>query len=161
MTLYIFDKDGTLCRGVPSSGSRGSKTHAPNRLEDQVYFDDILPVIAELKRGGHKIAIASNQGGVAFGIFSEEVARSLVEAAAHHIGADTFRVCCYHPKGNTPPYNADHPDRKPNTGMLISIMNELEYSPAQTIMVGDWATDEEAAQDAGCEFVWADEFFGR
>lgn len=156
--LFIFDKDGTLCPGVQGAGG---KTHAPNHLDEQEYFPDVTLKCAELKVAGHVLAVASNQGGVAFGIFPADEAELLVKAAAEYIGAAAYRVCFYHPKGNVAPYNAESYNRKPNPGMLEALMQELGFAPAQTVMVGDWESDRQAADAAGCEFRYAHEFFGR
>lgn len=156
--LYIFDKDGTLCKSV--TGPNG-KTHAPNCLEDQDYFSDVAARCAQLKADGHTLAVASNQGGVAFGIFPADEAELLVSSAAAYIGAAAYRVCFYHPKGKVAPYNSDSYNRKPQPGMILGLMVELGFQPQDTVVVGDWDDDRRAAEAAGCEFVWAHVFFGR
>lgn len=45
--------------------------------------------------------------------------------------------------------------------MLQYAMRLKEVLPAQTLMVGDSAEDQQAAAAAGCDFLWAWEFFGR
>lgn len=156
--LYIFDKDQTI---VESVVGKNGKTHAPNRLEEQTYFDDVSAKCEALLADGAVLAIASNQGGVAFGIFPADEAELLVSAAATYIGAKAYRVCFYHPQGRVSPYNIDHPNRKPGAGMLLELMAELGFTPDQTVMVGDWDTDKQAAEAAGCAFEWANDFFGR
>lgn len=158
MSLFIFDKDGTLCPGVPNG--RGG-TRPPNKLHEQTYYPDVLDKITELKLAGHKVAVASNQGGVAFGIFSETEARALVEAAARYIGASCWLCSPYHPKGKVAPYNRDDRMRKPGPGMLLEIMHTLDVEAADTVMVGDWDSDREAAAAAGCGFIEAWRFFDR
>lgn len=157
--LFIFDKDGCLVRSVvePKSG----KSHAPNRLDDQQYFDDVKPTCERLLAEGHTLAIASNQGGVAFGIFTADVATELVKAAADHIGAKAYQVSFFHPKGRVAPWNREDDSRKPGPGMLIGLMNALGFAPEDTTMVGDWETDKQAADAAGCGFEYAHVFFGR
>lgn len=156
--LYIFDKDGTLCESVVG---KNGKSHAPNRLEEQTYYADVDARCAALRASGHVLAVASNQGGVAFGIFPAHEAEQLVSAAAEHIQAQAYRVCFHHPKGRVSPYNTEHPNRKPLPGMIIELMEELGFTPEQTTMIGDWETDREAAEAAGCAFAYANEFFGR
>ncbi len=157
--LIIFDKDGCLCKSV--TDSKSGKTHAPNRLEDQEYFEDVALMCAELIAAGNTLAVASNQGGVAFGIFAADEAELLVSSAAEYIGAKAYRVCFYHPKGHVAPWNTEHRNRKPNPGMIQELMAQFHVSPSNTIVVGDWKSDKEAAEAAGCGFVWAHEFFGR
>jgi phosphoglycolate phosphatase-like HAD superfamily hydrolase len=48
--------------------------------------------------------------------------------------------------------------KKPAPGMLLELMNELDFTPSQTIFIGDTMTDEQAATAAGVEFVWATDF---
>jgi HAD superfamily hydrolase (TIGR01662 family) len=157
--LYIFDKDGTLCPGVPKA--KGNGTRPPNKFSEQKYFPDVLGKIGPLKDAGHLIAVASNQGGVAFGIFNEAQAGELVAAAAAYIEADGFAMCPYHPKGFVTPFNIESPFRKPAPGMILHLMNRFGVAPEDTIMVGDWDSDREAAEAAGCQFIHADVFFER
>lgn len=156
--LFIFDKDGTLARSVIEANG---KSHAPNSLETQDYFDDVAETCERLRSEGHTLAVASNQGGVAFGIFPADEAEALVSAAAAYIGAKAYRVCFYHPKGKIAPYNAESYNRKPNPGMIESLMHEFGFHPQDVTVVGDWESDQQAADAAGCNFRWAHEFFGR
>lgn len=156
--LYIFDKDGCLVRGVVEKNGR---SHAPNTLESQSFFEDVARICEALRAAGHTLTVASNQGGVAFGIMTPDMAELLVKDAADYIGAKAYRVCFYHPNGKVAPYNADSYNRKPNPGMLESLMAEFGFLPQDTIVVGDWDTDQQAAQNAGCTFVWAHELFQR
>lgn len=156
--LYIFDKDQTL---VESVVGKNGKTHAPNRIEEQDYFSDVAEKCKSLREAGDTLAVASNQGGVSFGIFDAAEAELLVSSAAAYIGAKAYRVCFYHPKGRVSPFNSEHPNRKPAPGMLLELMSELGFTPDQTVMVGDWATDKQAAEAAGCAFEWANDFFQR
>lgn len=157
--LLIFDKDGTLVKSVVNP--RTGKSHAPNRLEDQDYFEDVRAKCVQLVAEGHTLAVASNQGGVAFGIFPVEEAEALVQAAAIYIGAAGYRVCFNHPNGKIAPYNAESPNRKPAPGMLNELMQEFGFLPQDTVMIGDWDTDKQAAEMAGCQFEWAHVFFAR
>lgn len=156
--LYIFDKDGTLAESV--IGKNG-KTHAPNQLEDQTYFADVKAKCDELIAAGNILAVASNQGGVAFGIFEADEAELLVSSAAEYIGAQAYRVCFHHPKGHVAPYNVEHRNRKPLPGMIQELMAQFNKLPSDTVMIGDWKTDKEAAEAAGCQFIWAKDFFQR
>ena len=157
--LYIFDKDGTLAKSVVNS--KTGKSHAPNRIEDQEYFEDVRPRCEALRAQGHKLAVASNQGGVAFGIFSADEAGLLVQAAAAYIGAESYEVCFCHPAGKVAPWNTESDHRKPAPGMLLTLMERLQFAPENTVMIGDWDSDREAAQAAGCAFIWANDFFDR
>jgi histidinol phosphatase-like enzyme len=51
--------------------------------------------------------------------------------------------------------------RKPYPGMLKYLMDTFQAKPGETLMVGDRPEDRQAAQNAGCDFIEADDFFGR
>lgn len=158
MTLIIFDLNGTLLEGVPNG--RGGE-RPPNRVEEMAYLPGVELHCLALKQEGHTLAIATNQGGVAYGIFPAETAEEMVRLAADAIGAKACRVCFFHPLGKVEPYNRDDETRKPKPGMLLSLMEELHFTPADTLVVGDWPSDKLAAEAAGCQFQWAADFFKR
>ena len=153
--LVIFDLDGTLA--VPTGGKQWPADEAdrepmPGRAEK----------LQALRDAGVILAIATNQGGVAYGIYSEA---HLYNSIAHQvrewfgIAHENVEMCVYHPKGKI--VRGDPEDRKPRPGMLLHLMDENEVSPDQTLFVGDDYTDEEAARNAGCTFTYADEFFSQ
>jgi hypothetical protein len=45
--------------------------------------------------------------------------------------------------------------------MLMDIMKFWDERPEDTLYVGDMASDLQAAANAGCDFMWAHEFFPR
>jgi D-glycero-D-manno-heptose 1,7-bisphosphate phosphatase len=155
--LIIFDKDGTLIEGL---GGRPANSTSEQRL-----LPNVRKACDDLRAQDYLLAIASNQGGVAWGFISRSQAYRLVNDAADKIGdADTIACCCYDPRaaernpGNF--YAKASNRRKPQPGMLIDIMRRLNVAPKDTLMVGDRESDQAAAAAAGIKFVWAAEFFG-
>jgi D-glycero-D-manno-heptose 1,7-bisphosphate phosphatase len=109
----------------------------------------------EFKRGGFAIVVVTNQGAVARGHCTIEQVeatnarvREVVRAEAG-VGIDGIYFCPYHPQGTAPPYNTDHPWRKPGPGMLLAAAEELRLDLARSWMVGDADRDIEAALGAG------------
>jgi len=157
MKLYIFDKDKTLVG--PLNG------RPVNMAIEQQPLPCVIERLAQLRASGALLAIASNQGGVAWGFMSDEQARALVKDAAAKIGGvDFWRCCCYderaaakNPEGY---YARKSYRRKPSPGMLKEIMRASGASPDETIMVGDSESDQQAARAAGIGFEWAATFFG-
>lgn len=151
--LYIFDKDGTICRN--KNGAQFI-----NAIDEQELIPGVLDVCVNLTRHRfNSLAVASNQGGVAFGIMPFHKAQTIVAHAANMIGAATWRMCPHHPDGDNS-YGVECDCRKPKPGMILDIMDELQFSADQTIFVGDRPDDKLAAQAAGVKFVWANNFFG-
>ena len=163
MSLYIFDKDKTLLRAVRS---RWIFKRSPLKPEEQVLKKGVYEKLAKLRADGHKIAIATNQIAVAHGIITLEEAIVLVENCVEKIGgASTWRISPYDPKAKmrpdrkSNPYAKDDPSHKPHPGMIIEIMEELGYSPKDTIMVGDTKVDKKSAKAAGVKFINEKKFF--
>lgn len=151
--LIIFDKDGTL---VESIDGRPANLIAEHRL-----LPNVLAKCQQLKAEGHTLAIASNQGGVAFGFFSIKEARAIMEHAATLIGADFYTFCPAHPKGRIKKYAYESIYRKPNPGMLFELAHRAKVSNTEDILfVGDLDTDQQAAARAGIRFEWAQDYFG-
>ncbi len=163
MSLYIFDKDGTL---VSKLHSRTGIAKPPLKPARQVLRPGVFEKLAELRAMGHKLAIASNQDAVASGETTLEQAEELVKNCAAKVGGvEAWRISPYDPdgkkriKGCPNPYARDDPSRKPHPGMLLDLMSELGYPPEDTFMVGDSKDDKKAAKAAGVTFVSARSFF--
>jgi len=155
--LYIFDKDGTL---IASLGKRPANTPAEQRP-----LPNVIEKLAELRAAGHRLALASNQGGVAWGFLTlEKVEALMLDCAAKVGGLDAYRFSPYDSKAAArrpnSPYARENELRKPRPGMLLEIMAELGAAPQETVMVGDQESDREAAEAAGVQFEWAADFFG-
>lgn len=151
--LLIFDADGTLRRcTVPGQP-------CPNKPDEW----ELIPGVREkigLLPSGMSFAIVSNQGGVGLGIMSEEIAlemlKSLAESAFVMVRPANVPVivlmCPHAPK-------AGCTCRKPEPLMLNQAMQKFGALPSETLYVGDMASDSEAAERAGVDFMWAQSFF--
>jgi D-glycero-D-manno-heptose 1,7-bisphosphate phosphatase len=153
--LLIFDADGTL-RWTTVPGQP-----CPNQPGEWRLFPGVRESLRALDWGpaGHKLGIASNQNGVALGYTSASVARRLlrdtVQEALGFVPEDSaIEMCTCHPARRCP-------CRKPEPGMLLSILRHFRLPPAEALFVGDLEIDREAARRAGVAFEWAHAFFGR
>lgn len=146
--LYILDKNGTTCQS--KSGQK-----FVNSAVDQILIAGVAKKCERLRNKGHDLAICSNQGGVAFGFMTYREAFLIVNHAAGLIQARFAIFCPHHPNG-TNKYGVECTCRKPKLEMLFETMEVLDYQPEDTIFVGDMLTDEQAAEAAGIEFMWAD-----
>jgi len=152
--LCIFDVDGTLVR--TKSGATFRKS-----ADDWKWLPRRLQMIHSLIDSGIIVAIATNQGGVAFGYMKaqdilSELTRMCVEA---RIYPDRLYVCYSHPKASLDQYREDSDRRKPGPGMLREAMSDFQINSEDTLMVGDRPEDEQAAKAAGVDFIHADEYF--
>jgi histidinol-phosphate phosphatase family protein len=141
----VFDRDGVL--NVDSG-----YTHRP---EDLVWQPGAREAIRLLNDRGYYVIVATNQAGVARGLYGEDAIAAfhahmqdqLAETGAH---IDAFYHCPYHPEGKVERYAvADHPDRKPNPGMITRAFGEWPIDKSRSFLIGDRDSDIEAAQRAG------------
>jgi D-glycero-D-manno-heptose 1,7-bisphosphate phosphatase len=163
MSLYIFDKDGTLIQYKHSFlGFRRS----PFKPREQVLIPGVFEKLACLRAAGHSLALASNQEVVALGIISLAQAEDLMENCAAKVGGVVaWKFCPCNPlapqrlKSQPNPYACDSELLKPKPGMVQQLMTELGFSPADTVMVGDTLIDRKCARAAQVAFRYAPLFF--
>jgi D-glycero-D-manno-heptose 1,7-bisphosphate phosphatase len=153
--LCIFDVDGTLT--TTKSGDTFRKS-----ADDWQWLPGRLEKLAELKAHGVRLAVATNQGGVAFGYMKQEdilaeLTRTINEAG---IAPGGLYVCYTHPKASIEAYRDEEDNRrKPGPGMLLDAMRDFGVEPDGTLYIGDRPEDEGAAKAANVVFMWSDDFF--
>jgi D-glycero-D-manno-heptose 1,7-bisphosphate phosphatase len=141
----IFDRDGVL---NVDHGYVGQV----DRLE---WIAGARRAVGRLNGAGVLAIVATNQSGVARGYFTEaDVARvhaaMQADLAARGAWIDAFYVCPFHSEAVNPAYlHPDHPDRKPNPGMVLRAMADFGLDPARTVLIGDQPRDLQAAERAG------------
>jgi len=156
--LMIFDADGTL-RFCTVEGQP-----CPNRSGEWQLYEGVREKLAGFDwahpgESGVGYGIASNQGGVGVGYFSEETAISLLkdtvtEAFGFPAAEGTVQICPHVPHSGCG-------CRKPDPTMLNNIMRIYGVRAEEVLYIGDREDDRNAALNAGCDFMWAWDFFGR
>ncbi|HWD68495.1 MAG TPA: HAD family hydrolase [Caulobacteraceae bacterium] len=145
----ILDRDGVL---NVDHGYVGEL----DRLE---WIPGAISAVKRLNDAGLLVIVATNQSGVARGLFGVDdveavhtkMQADLAVADAH---IDAFYVCSYLPDAPVIAFaHPDHPDRKPNPGMILRALAEWEIDPARAILIGDSERDLEAGRRAGVRGV--------
>lgn len=117
------------------------------KLEDLVFVRGAPEAIRTLNDAGYYVIVVSNQAGIARGYYKEndvdnfhaEMAAALAEKGAH---IDAFYYCPYHADAAIETYrNPDHPERKPNPGMLKRAMSDWPIRKEGSFMLGDQESD--------------------
>jgi D-glycero-D-manno-heptose 1,7-bisphosphate phosphatase len=143
----IFDRDGVLNEDY-------GYAYDPERL---VWIEGARAAIKRVNDAGGLVLIATNQSGIGRGYYSEEqmhgfhaeMRRQLAIDGAH---IDAIYFCPFHEDAAEDRYRqADHPDRKPNPGMLLKGLTEHGIAPNRALMIGDKEADMAAAKGAGVD----------
>jgi D-glycero-D-manno-heptose 1,7-bisphosphate phosphatase len=144
----FLDRDGTI----------NVDTHFPHQAE-------LLEFIPAARRGMRVLAelpldivVASNQAGIALGIFTQEemsrfnaTLRSRVEAAGGRI--DAFYFCPHLELQHLPPGTPPCECSKPAPGMLLEAARDYELDLSQCFFVGDKTSDIAAGKAVGCTTI--------
>lgn len=159
--LVIFDADGTLRRctveGQPCPNRSDEWEHAP-RVLDVLHTFYSPEALARMR-------VASNQRGVKWGYLTEADALGLLGDLVISTFGTTreerdagngwmLRVAAATGKEGEPEDFA-----KPGPGMILHHCELAGVEPKDALYVGDMVTDAEAAAAAGCDFVFAQDFF--
>ncbi|HEV3474444.1 MAG TPA: HAD family hydrolase [Actinomycetota bacterium] len=140
MRAAVFlDRDGTL---IEERGHLGD----PN---DVVVLPGVPDALRTLAGGGFALVVATNQAGVARGLFTEADVDAVNRRIAEVLGEQGIRLdgwyfCPHHPD-LTGPCQC----RKPGPGMLLAATQDLNLDLQRSWMVGDHPTDVQAGQAAG------------
>lgn len=115
----------------PELGAR-YRHHYMARQDDLSLFDGVLPLLMELRRRSHHLAVATGKS------------RSGLDAALRAVQLqglfDASRT-------------ADETAGKPHPRMLHELMREFGLEPQRVLMVGDTTHDLQMARNAGCASV--------
>ncbi len=142
MKLIILDRDGVINHNSPDY---------IKSADECVPIEGSIEAIVQLNKAGFTVVIATNQAGLAKGLFELEALEaihekitSLVEEQGGEIGAIFY--CPHHP-------DEQCKCRKPKPGMLDAIEAEFNTSVESCYFVGDSLGDLQAALQKGCKPV--------
>ncbi len=140
----FLDRDGTIIEEVGFI----------SRAEDVRLIAGAAEVIASANRSGVAVVIVTNQSGIARSLFEwadfgAVQARMLTELAEAGAFIDAVLACPHHRDGRAPYNHPDHPDRKPNPGLVRRAAGLLPIALDQSWLIGDRASDIIAAARAG------------
>jgi D,D-heptose 1,7-bisphosphate phosphatase len=145
----LLDRDGVL----------NYDTGYTHRVEDLKWMPGAIEIIRRANEMGIFVFVLTNQAGIARGYYTHAdvdcfhaaMVADLASAGAH---IDAFYICPYHPHAVIDAYrHPDHPERKPNPGMILKALAEWPIDPSQSVLIGDQEIDIAAARGAGIEGI--------
>lgn len=120
-----------------------------HRIEDFKFVEGILPFIRTMQKRGYLPIIVTNQSGIGRGYYSEEDFERLtawmlrrMQEAGIEIERDNVFHCPHAPE-------AGCRCRKPEPGMFLDAQRRFDIDMETSWMIGDKASDIEAAKRAG------------
>lgn len=142
MKLVILDRDGTI--------NHDSDDYIKSPAEWRA-IEGSLEAIGRLTQAGYRVVVATNQSGIARGLFDTRTLfqiHDMLQRAVSQAGGriDAFFFC---------PHAADAACecRKPQPGMLLEVARRFNVALGDVFMVGDSRRDVEAAAAAGAKPV--------
>jgi D-glycero-D-manno-heptose 1,7-bisphosphate phosphatase len=152
----FMDRDGTICDEVGYVNHASRSRLLPKSVE----------AIRLVNQAGYLAIVATNQSGVARGLFDEALVETVHRQLAASVEAgggrlDALYYCPHHPREGQPPYRMECDCRKPRPGMLLRAAGEHGVDMARSWMVGDSLVDLEAGAAAGVGVVHVLTGYGR
>ncbi|MCK3655888.1 D-glycero-beta-D-manno-heptose-1,7-bisphosphate 7-phosphatase [Pasteurellaceae bacterium Macca] len=140
----FLDRDGTL-----------NIDHGyVHQIDDFQLIEGVGKALKRLQDKGYLLVLVTNQSGIARGYFSEAQFLQLTEwldwslEEDYGVVLDGIYYCPHHPEGQAP-YREVCDCRKPQAGMLLQAIKELDIDPKRSFMVGDKLEDMLAGENAG------------
>lgn len=136
--LVILDRDGVINQDSPNY---------IKSADEWIPIPGSLEAIAAMTKAGIQVAIATNQRGISLGLYREQELEEMHKKLARMLQPLGGKIAqiefCIADDDN-------HPDRKPNPGMLNRLKRDLlvDDSSEMVYFVGDKYSDLEAANGA-------------
>lgn len=149
MAKAVFlDRDGTLIKQV----------ELMHEIKDLEILPGVPGAIAKLNSLGFLTVIITNQPVVARGIATpadiDKVHAELIgRLQADGAKIDSVYFCPHHPEATLEQYRLQCDCRKPEPGMILKGLRDLNIDPAKSFMIGDAIIDVVAGKKAGLRTI--------
>jgi D-glycero-D-manno-heptose 1,7-bisphosphate phosphatase len=140
----FLDRDGVINEDT-------GYVHRPDQF---VFRDGVFDLCRAAEAEGFALVVVTNQAGIGRGYYTEADFHALTEWMLERFAAEGVRFtdvefCPDHPVHGIGLYRRENPRRKPGPGMILDACRAHGLDPAVSIMLGDRATDMQAALAAG------------
>lgn len=148
-TVFL-DRDGVLTEEISYITS----------LENLKVFPYTVECIRQIHKKGYYAMVITNQSGVARGLLTENILRSMNEYLKKVTGVDAIYYCPHHPDGSIDKYRKICKCRKPEIGMIEKACMDFSIDMDKSYMVGDRAADILAGKKAGIKTILLESGYG-
>ncbi|MFG1779259.1 HAD-IIIA family hydrolase [Micromonospora sp. NPDC049051] len=133
----LLDRDGTLIEDVPYNGD-------PEKVRP---MPGARAALDRLRAAGLRLAVVTNQSGLARGLFTEAQMRAVHARVEQLLGPFDAWAVCPHDDGD------GCGCRKPAPGLVHAAARQLGTVPSRCVLVGDIGRDMTAASAAGASAI--------
>ena len=124
-----------------------------HRIRDFAFRDGIFALCRAAQARGYGLVVVTNQAGIGRGYYTEEDFHALTHWMlgvfhAEGVGFLGVEFCPDHPVHGIGRYRRENIRRKPGPGMILDACAAHRLDPAHSVMLGDRATDMQAAAAA-------------
>lgn len=137
----IFDRDGTIVFDVPYNGDPAAVQPVPGAAA----------ALDRLRKADLPLAVVSNQSGVARGLITVDQVEAVNRRIEELLGP--FDAWLYCPHGPADACEC----RKPKPKMILDAARLMRVDPACCVVIGDKASDVQAARNAGADAIFIDD----
>ena len=139
----FLDRDGVINVDRGYVSSRADFKWIPGAIE----------AIKALNDAGYYVFVATNQSGIARGLYSEREMQELHHYIAQKLATsgariDDWRHSPFHPEGTVAAFKCVSDWRKPGPGMILDLMRVWPVDRAKSVLIGDKESDMQAARAA-------------
>ena len=139
----FLDRDGVILEEV----------HYLRKVEDVRLIREAAAIIRASNNQRILVVVVTNQSGIGRGMYTWEdfklVQNTMLAALADEEAyIDAVYACPFHGVANFPWNVRNHPDRKPEPGMLLRAASKLPISMSHSWIIGDRADDIKAGKNA-------------
>jgi D-glycero-D-manno-heptose 1,7-bisphosphate phosphatase len=123
-------------------------------VQDFELIPGSIEALKLLTEKGIKIYIITNQAGIAKGYYTEEDFHILTDYMLNNFQNNDIKVekilyCPHHPEGIIPKYSISCNCRKPDIGLIDTIMKQEGFHASEVALIGDKNSDIEAGYKLG------------
>ena len=124
------------------------------RIEEFELLPGVIDALQRLQQLGHALVVVTNQGGIGLGLYDEDDLQRLhahlgALLSPHGVRLAGIYHCPHHPRSPHAALRGPCDCRKPAPGMLLRAAAELGLDLHASLLVGDKASDLDAARAAG------------
>ena len=158
LPAIFLDRDGVINKEYPNCGYQD-----PMKINKGA-----VSAIKKINKNGYLSVIVTNQPAIAKGFITLDKLKNDHKKLEYHFGKhgayfDRIYFCPYHPekgfKGENKKFKKKSTWRKPNNGMLLQAIKDLNIDIKKSYMIGDQSVDYYAAKKTGIKCLLVGEKF--